>query len=169
MSFEACLPFILSSEGGFADNPRDPGGATNLGITLRTLASFRKAPQTVADVQALTVADVTPIYLAGYWNVAHCGQLPAGVDLMAFDEAVNQGPGHAIVDIQVALGVTADGAFGPHTALAALGCSPAAVIAKIATEREARYRADPEFAEFGEGWLNRLTRTAAEAHAMVTP
>ena len=34
MSFEACLPIILASEGGFVDDPNDPGGATNLGITL---------------------------------------------------------------------------------------------------------------------------------------
>ena len=41
MSFDACLPIILQSEGGFVDNPADPGGATNLGITIGTLSAWR--------------------------------------------------------------------------------------------------------------------------------
>ena len=105
MAFADCLSIILESEGGFVDDPQDPGGATNLGVTLATLAGFRRRPVTVADVRALTVADVAPIYQADYWNVAHCGDCPAGLDLMIFDEAVNQGPGRAIRSLQRVIGV----------------------------------------------------------------
>ena len=81
MAFAACLPIILASEGGFVDDPQDPGGATNLGITLTTLSGWRGRPTTVADVRALTQWDVAPIYQADYWNAAHCGDCPAGVDM----------------------------------------------------------------------------------------
>src|SRR5579871_5727548 len=96
MSFADCLPVILRSEGGFVDDPQDPGGATNLGITLNTLSAWQGRTATVEEVKGLTPAAVAPIYQAMYWNVARCGQCPAGVDLMVFDEAVNQGPGRAI-------------------------------------------------------------------------
>ena len=166
MSFQACLPIILHSEGGFVNNPSDPGGATNLGITIGTLSSWLGRPATVADVQALTPQTVAPIYQANYWNKTSCDSWDAGVDLMVFDEAVNQGPGRAVMTLQTALGVTADGAAGPATIAAAQMEDAAATITKIAAIREAFYRALPTFGTFGTGWMNRLTRTTALAQRM---
>lgn len=164
MSFESCLPVILASEGSFVDDPADPGGATNLGITLATLSSWRGHPCTIADVEALTAADVAPIYQVRYFNASNANLCPAGVDLMVFDEAVNQGVGRAITSLQAALGVPVDGAFGPHTALALRDADPHALIDAIAANREAHYRALPTFPHFGRGWLARLARTTAIAH-----
>jgi lysozyme family protein len=166
MSFEACLPIILQSEGGFVDNPDDPGGATNLGITIGTLSGWLGRPATVADVQALTPQTVAPIYQANYWDKTACDSWGAGVDLMVFDEAVNQGPGRAILTLQTALGVTADGAVGPATQAAAQMENAADIITKMSAIREAFYRGLPTFAEFGTGWMNRLTRTTALAQQM---
>lgn len=169
MSFAACLPIILASEGGFVDDPQDPGGATNLGITLATLSSYNGRTATIADVQALTTFYAGQIYQARYWNPSHAGACPAGVDLEVFDEAVNQGVGRAITSLQAALGVAVDGAFGPHTALALKGADPASLIAAISANREAHYRALPTFPRFGAGWMNRLARTKAAALAMLSP
>jgi lysozyme family protein len=166
MSFEACLPIILQSEGGFVNNPADPGGATNLGVTIGTLSTWLKRPATVADVQALTAATVAPIYQANYWNVTFCDSWDAGVDLMVFDAAVNQGPGRAIMTLQTALGVTADGGVGPATLAAAQMEDAADTITKMAATREAFYRSLSTFSVFGTGWLNRLTRTTALAQTM---
>ena len=140
MSFEACLPIILQSEGGFVNNPDDPGGATNLGITIGTLSSWLGRPATVAEVQALTPQTVAPIYLANYWDRTACDTWGAGLDLMVFDEAVNQGPGRAITTLQTAMGVAADGAVGPATQAAAQMENAADIIAKMAALREAFYR-----------------------------
>ena len=167
MAFAECLPIILASEGGFVDDPHDPGGATNLGVTLHTLAAWRGEPVTVEQVKALTPADVEPIYQADYWNVARCGDCPAGVDLMVFDEAVNQGPGRAIRTLQAAVGVAADGAFGPATLAAVQASDPAATINAIAADRDAFYRALPTFPRFGHGWLARVARTQAGALRMI--
>lgn len=167
MSFDQCLPIILQSEGGFVDDPQDPGGATNLGITLNTLAGWLGQPATVEQVQALTPADVAPIYQADYWNAAHCGDCPSGLDLMVFDEAVNQGVGRAIRSLQSAVGVAVDGAFGPATLAAVQACDPAQAIANIAADRQAFYRSLPTFPRFGGGWLARLTRTQGLANQML--
>jgi len=166
MSFAACLPVILASEGGFTETQQDGKIATNLGVTLATWSGWIGRPATIAEIEALTVAAVTPVYLADYYNPAHCPDMPAGVDLMAFDCAVQSGVGRAIRTLQQAVGVTADGAFGPLTASALADCSPSRVIGSFATAREAFYRSLPTFSRFGQGWLNRLSRTKAAALAM---
>lgn len=166
MSFQTCLPIILESEGGFVNNPDDPGGATNLGITIGALSSWLGRPATVAEVQALTPQTAAPIYRANYWDKTSCDSWDAGVDLMVFDEAVNQGPGRAILTLQTALGVAADGAVGPATEAAAQLENAADTIAKISAIREAFYRSLPTFSVFGTGWINRLTRTTALAQQM---
>lgn len=70
--------FILAHEGGYVDHPKDPGGATNLGITIKTLAAWRKRKVSKAEVKALTPADVIPIYKANYWDTMRCSLLPLG-------------------------------------------------------------------------------------------
>jgi lysozyme family protein len=166
MSFAACLPIILQSEGGFVNDPHDPGGATNLGITLATLCSWLGRAATIAEVQALTPAAVSPIYLARYYNPSHADGCPAGVDLMVFDEAVNQGVGRAITARQACVGVAVDGRFGPATRAAVAAAHPPTLIDAIAVNRDAHYRALPGFARYGAGWLARVARTQRDALAM---
>ena len=167
MSFADCLPIVLASEGGFVDDPQDAGGATNLGITLETLSGWFGHPATIAQVQALTPVAVAPIYQADYWNAAHCGEWPTGVDLMVFDEAVNQGVGRAIRALQAAVGVAPDGAVGPTTLAAARAADPSATVDAIAAGREAFYRSLPTFPRFGKGWLARVRRTRDAALTMI--
>ena len=166
MSLAACLPVILESEGGFVDDPQDPGGATNLGVTLATLSGWLGHTATIAQVQALTLVTVAPIYLADYWNPSHACDCPAGVDLMVFDEAVNQGVGRAVRSLQACLGVTVDGAFGPASAAALVAADANKLIDAIAQDRIAHYHALPTFGRFGAGWVSRVTRTQNIAHQM---
>jgi lysozyme family protein len=94
--FETCLPIVLRHEGGYVDHPRDPGGATNLGVTIGTLSDWLGRRATKAEVRALTVASVTPIYRKNYWDRARCGLYQPGADLCVFDAAVNSGPARAM-------------------------------------------------------------------------
>ena len=167
MSFSDCLAVILKNEGGFVDDPQDPGGATNLGITLNTLSTWLGQTASVEEVQSLTPDAVAPIYQALYWHVAHCGDCPPGVDLMMFDEAVNQGPGRAVCTLQMALGVKVDGQFGPLTRGALAGADPAPLIASMAAARNTYYRSLANFPRFGQGWLNRVVATETDALSMV--
>ena len=169
-SLDDCLTFTLREEGGFVDNPRDPGGATNMGVTLATLRVWRDDPHlTATDVKALTRVTVTSIYGADYWNKLRCDALPSGVDLMAFDFAVTSGTLRSTKMLQTALGFAADaidGAVGPDTLRMAAAAHPAAVITDLAGRHGAFYRALPTFSVFGAGWLARTGRRQRTALAL---
>jgi lysozyme family protein len=165
-NFQACLQVILADEGGFSDNPSDPGGATKYGITLATLSAWRGSVQTIAAVEALTVSDVAPIYQSDYWNAAHCPSWPAGVDLCVFDCAVNEGIGRAVRTLQTAVGVADDGLVGPATLAAVAKADAAQTIRRIESLRDTFYESLKTFPTFGRGWLARDGRTLAEALKM---
>ena len=117
-NFQACLAFTLQQEGGFVDDPYDPGGATNMGITLATYREW--FPQaTVADLRVIDSATVSEIYENDYWFASDADQFASGVDLMMFDMAVNAGPARAAKLLQQCLGVAQDGRIGPITLAAA--------------------------------------------------
>lgn len=164
--FDTALAEILRHEGGWVDHPRDPGGATNRGVTIGTLSDWLGRPATKAEVKALTVADVAPIYRAKYWNAVKADDLPAGVDLMVFDLAVNSGPGRAARFLQEVVGATADGVIGPATIAKVKALHPLAVIDALSQRRERFYRGLSTFATFGKGWMRRLADVTAKAKEM---
>lgn len=165
--FADCAAWTEGMEGGFVDDPRDPGGATNRGVTIHTLSAWRKAPCTVQDVQALTSAEANAIYRAWYWAPVNGDGLPAGVDLMLFDYGVNRGVHTSSVLLQSVLGVPADGDIGPFT-LGTLqqvidknGIGP--TIDKIQNAQADAYRTLAEFPIYGKGWLRRTALRRAHA------
>lgn len=161
--FNRCLAEVLRLEGGFVNDPRDPGGATKFGVTRAVLGEARGHAVTADEVAALTQAEAADIYRQRYWAPVHGGDLPAGLDLMAFDMAVNMGPGTSARLLQTALGVEADGSIGKDT-IAAANAHPAAdVIRATCDQRRARYRSLAGFAAFGRGWLNRTDAVEALA------
>ena len=117
--FDQCLDEVLRHEGGYVDHPSDPGGATNMGITRKTLARWRQVSPwwklDKAAVRGLERAEAARIYRASYWDTSRAGLLPAGLDLALFDFAVNSGPDRAVRLLQAELGVVADGRIGPLT------------------------------------------------------
>jgi lysozyme family protein len=157
-NFNACLAFVLSAEGGYVDDPLDPGGATNLGITLRVLSEWRHTAVTKIDVQNLTREEAGAIYRARYWNVVRGDDLPVGVDLMVFDAGVNLGTGRSARMLQAAVGAAEDGAIGPETLGAVGHHDPSDLISTLANTREAYYRSLPTFSHFGAGWTARVNR-----------
>lgn len=171
--FDRALAHVLEMEGGFGDDPYDPGGATNQGITLATYATWKgealnsaTQPRLLAALKSIAPDEVREIYLKRYWRTAGCPGLPPAIALMQFDTGVNQGPGTAIRILQKALGAVVDGEIGPQT-LAALAARPiVSVIDKYATDRRERYRAMPHFWRFGRGWLARLDKTHALARSI---
>lgn len=159
--FERSLKALLRHEGGYVNHPRDPGGATNLGITLGTAKAWRldvdgDGDVDVNDVRLLTPATAAPVYRKGYWQACRCDALPAGVDYMIFDLAVNSGTRRAKRYLQRALGVTEDAIIGKDTLKAVGRAEPLALLRSIRAEREAFYRSLDTFSTFGRGWLRRL-------------
>jgi len=161
--FPRAFGLILGHEGGFVNDPQDPGGATNWGITIGTLSSWRGRPATVQDVRELTVAEAQAIYRRGYWDACRCGEMPWPVALPVFDAAVNQGPQRARVVLQMALRVRADGVIGPATMAALAKADPVSVAEEIQAQRVMAYAALPGWGRFGLGWTRRAVRVMAQA------
>lgn len=174
-NFEACLSHVLQSEGGYVDHPSDPGGATNMGITIATLRTWRGRSVTKADVKALTRAEAAAIYRKNYWDAVRGDDLPRGLDLVAFDAAVNSGVSRGAKWLQSALGVPADGKVGPKTIAAANAAHNDAVIDRACDLRLGFLRQLGTWKTFGKGWTRRVesvreaaSKMAAE-HVTVTP
>lgn len=178
--FQAALAVVLRHEGGLVDDPADPGGLTNFGISL---AAF---PELGADgIRALTAERAGEIYREHYWAPFRWRELPAPLAVKAFDAAVNMGGRHAIECLQRAcrsvhapapsragpelsskgagggaLGtITDDGALGDLTVSAVNALPSGQLLAAFRSELAGRYRTlaavNPSEAKFLKGWLAR--------------
>lgn len=166
-NFSRCVAVTLAQEGGYVDDPQDPGGATNFGITLDTLRAWRDnnilGPQ---DVRDLTRSEACEIYRADYWLPAACSSLPRGVDMMVFDCGVNSGVRTSVKMLQRTVGVTDDGSIGPITLGAVHAMDVDTLIDRLADARLAFLHRLDDFATFGVGWTRRVDAVKAAALAM---
>jgi lysozyme family protein len=169
--FDACLAFTLREEGGYVDDPADPGGATNMGITLATYRQWSDDPELGStQVQDMTARTAKAIYRSLYWNPLRADGLPIGVDLSVFDMGVNAGIWRSARLLQRVLGFTeeeVDGSIGPETLGAAAKCDPRTLVADLAERQAAYYRSLADFAIFGTGWLDRTKARRNAALAMI--
>ncbi len=166
--FQTCLPRILKHEGGYVDDKYDPGGATNLGVTLATARAYKldmdgDGDVDKLDVKALTPAAVAPVYHRGYWLASSADICGPGLDYIVFDCAVNQGVGRATKWLQTVAKVQPDGVIGPVSVKSIQALDLGKAIKDFARLREAHYRSLDTFSRFGKGWLNRLAEVQAKA------
>ncbi|TMV79966.1 hypothetical protein FGG78_25630, partial [Thioclava sp. BHET1] len=125
---EICIPRLLSTEGGYVNNPADNGGPTNKGITLATFRKFVKPGGSIEDLKALTIPQAVIVYKRRFWDRVVADFLPIGLDYLTFDFGVNSGPGRAVQFLQAAIGATPDGVVGPQTIATARSVDVSAVI-----------------------------------------
>lgn len=145
-AFLASVNSTLAEEGGYAWNPKDPGGETNFGI------SKRQYPKT--DIKALTRDEAIAIYYRDYWLTVQGDALPFPVALVLFDIQVNGG--HPVKWLQQALGLTADEILGPHTLAAAQAHpDPKLLAARVLRRRVLYYTTLGTFSTFGSDWIQR--------------
>lgn len=146
--FMECLDVILDLEGEPTNDPRDPGGLTKFGISKRSHPNV--------DILNLTKEEAADIYRREYWNPIHGDALPAGLDLLVFDSAVNQGVKPAVLMLQLAAGAQGDSVMGSET-LAAVNRKPKEEVAiMFAARRAKRYAVNPNVGIYGTGWYKRL-------------
>ena len=167
-NFERCMAITATWEGGWSDHPEDNGGATMYGITIGTLRAWRGKPVTKDDVRRLTKAEALEIYRAWYWQPVRGDDLPLGLDLVAFDCAVNSGPSRGARFLQAAIGVAADGFVGPATVAAAKVADPVKTINKACDDRLGWLRGLDDWPHFGRGWTNRIEDIRKQALAMAS-
>ena len=156
---------ILAHEAGYVNNPKDPGGPTNRGITQATLSAWRGHPVTKADVRALPEAEAVAIYRAEYWDRVHGDALPGGLDYAVVDFGVNSGVGRANRYLQQVLKARSlyageiDGVVGAKTLGAITALTPktvAAVIGDLCTMRLRYLKTLDGWTTFGKGWSRRV-------------
>jgi lysozyme family protein len=124
-SVESIAAEIVRREGGFVNDPDDPGGATNRGVTIRAMKRLgidvnRDGKVDVGDVKALSVDQAVEIYVRHYFREPRLNLLPEALQPSVFDMQVNAGA-HAVRILQrlmaaFGLPLKDDGVIGPITA-----------------------------------------------------
>ncbi|MFZ5653186.1 MAG: glycoside hydrolase family 108 protein [Pseudomonadota bacterium] len=156
--FARAARHLIDAEGGYVDDPADPGGETKFGISKRQYPQLR--------IATLTYDQALAIYRTDYWGHYQCAELPPALGVFLFDAVVNHQPKVAVRFVQQALRITADGIIGPITLRAARQAaalsSYAEVIAMAFAYRTDFYHdlvnANPRQERFLLGWFKRLFR-----------
>lgn len=152
--FDEAFAHVIGVEGGYVNDPRDPGGETKYGITKRDHPDL--------DIKGLTIDDAKRRYQMAYWEPAQCDHLPWPLAGLVFDSAVNQGVQIAVKLLQKAAGTVQDGVLGKNSLLAISRADQAELCAMFLADRALRYTGTRNFDIYGRGWLKRLFKIAME-------
>ncbi|WEX11213.1 glycoside hydrolase family 108 protein [Chelativorans sp. AA-79] len=163
VDFNQVIPYVLEEEGGYVNDPHDPGGATNMGITLATLSAWEGRSATPQDVEKLTKKKAIKIYRTEFWSRIDGDSLPGGVDYATFDFAVNSGPVRAARMLQSVVNVHEDGIVGAHTLAALTAQPPKDVVNDLCDARKTWLQGLSTASTFGKGWLARVERVRKRA------
>lgn len=157
LTFDTMLARVLRHEGGYSNNPKDPGGATNYGVTQAVYDVYRDdATLPRRSVLHITKAEVREIYFYDYFEAVRGPQLPAAVAFQVFDGAVNSGVGRSVKWLQQAVGATQDGILGPKTLAAIKQADDAQTIDNYLGLRLAFLKRLETWNTFGRGWQRRI-------------
>ena len=152
LTFVQIFNRLIGHEGGYVNDPRDPGGETNWGITKRTA----QANGYQGSMRAMTREQAYKIYYSAFWLRYQCDKMPEAVAYQFFDAAVNHGLGNASRMLQRAVGVVDDGVIGNMTIAAIKKMAISDVIMRLNAERLEFYCKLSTFATFGKGWVRRV-------------
>ena len=147
-SFDASFDALIGHEGGYVNDPRDPGGETKFGISKRSYPD--------QDIAGLSLAQAKLIYRRDFWDRLRCDALPAPLRFQVFDAAVNSGPGTAVRWLQAALGVAQDGVFGAITMQRLVACDSQALLARFNGHRLYFMTTLSTWPTFSRGWARRV-------------
>ena len=141
---------IIGSEGGYVDNPADPGGETRWGVSKRSYPDL--------DIKALTIDEAAAIYVRDYLAPLRAAELPPSVTFQLLDFAINSGVYRAVVCLQRAVGATEDGHMGPATVAAVARHAAADVVMLLLAARLEFMAGLSVWPQFGKGWARRIAQ-----------
>jgi lysozyme family protein len=157
---------VLKHEGSFVNNPKDPGGMTNLGVTKVSWEAYMDHDVSEFEMRALTPEIVKPFYKKNYWDKIRGDDLPSGIDYAAYDWAVNSGPGRAAKYLQRIAGVAEDGTIGPRSLEAIKKCDAKSTVDALCEMRHGLLKRLPTFETFGKGSSRRVAEVKGKATGM---
>ena len=163
--FDDVFQRVVGHEGGYSNDPRDPGGETKYGITWRTLnvAIARGIVPAGTTIKDLTLEQAKAIYRALFWSEIRGEELPPPLDEFLFDYAVNSGVKAAALALQAAAGALQDGDVGPRTIEAVRGKKALDLVRLVFVDRAMTFALSPNDQVFGRGWFARLFDQTAQA------
>jgi lysozyme family protein len=149
-NFDDAFVALIGNEGGYSNNPADPGGETMWGITARIAHGWGYT----GDMKDLPLDTAKAIAKKFYWDPYQCDQFDPRVGFQVFDAAYNGGK--PAQWLQQAAGVTADGVIGAITTAAVRGADPLKIVILFNASRLLYYTSLGTFETFGKGWANRI-------------
>jgi lysozyme family protein len=150
MTFDEAWLQLVGNEGGYSNNPDDPGGETMWGITRRVaIANGYTGP-----MRQLPIDVARSIAKRLYWDPLHCDQYDPRIAFQLLD--ANYNGGHAVLWMQQAAGVPADGILGPRTIAAVRAAEPHQFIMRFIAHRLAYLTVTKPWPKFSGGWANRI-------------
>lgn len=146
MNFQQAFTHLISSEGGYSNDPRDPGGETKFGISKRSYP--------LLDIKNLTLQEAQEIYKKDFWE--SLGSMHPSLRFLVFDFAVNSGMQTAVRKLQQSLDIADDGHWGPiSTAKLSATRLDVALVNYTATRLE-YLTSLSGWATYGKGWARRI-------------
>jgi lysozyme family protein len=149
-AFDDAFTALIGNEGGYSNNPLDPGGETMWGITERVA----RATGYGGEMRALPLAAAKAIAKQRYWDIARCDDLDPRVAFDVFDTVFNGG--HAVEWLQQAAGADVDGVIGPATLAKLRQVDPLKVLMRFNAYRLQHLGNQKAWPTFGHGWANRI-------------
>ena len=150
--FNKAFDLLIGNEGGYVNNPKDPGGETNWGITKTVAVANGYA----GDMRSMPKDTAKGIYKKMYWDKLQCDQLPFIVAFQLFYAGVNHGNAQAVKFLQRALSVADDGVIGAKTIAAVSKLEDLQIAVLFNVERMNFYTDLKTFSTFGKGWIRRI-------------
>ena len=150
MNFDAAFDRLMGHEGGYVNNPDDPGGETKWGISKRSYPNL--------NIALLARDGAKDIYRRDFWNRIHADEMYDGVAFQALDFAINSGIETAVRKLQTAVGAADDGHWGPLTRAAVAAMSESDVIMRFVAERLDFWTRLSKWESFGKGWARRAAQ-----------
>lgn len=164
-TYDAAMIRVFADEGGYTDDPKDPGGATNWGITIADARRFWKLTASKQDVKDMPRSVAASIYRKHYADPIRYEDLPAGVDYSVLDASINSGQGRAIPWVGRA---TAKPVKTVTDAVAVTNAAPdkVALIQKYWAVRLSFLQGLKTWSHFGKGWGRRCANGEVAAVRM---
>jgi lysozyme family protein len=158
--FDKAFAELIDNEGGYSNNPNDPGGETNWGITV----AVARAHGYTGAMQDMTINYAKTIYAQAYWLSAF-DTLAYPVAFQLFDASVNSGLSQVVRWLQRALGVSDDGIFGNITLAAAQAMDPLKLVLLFNANRLNFMTQLSTWPTFGKGWARRIANNLIKGAA----
>lgn len=164
-TYDAAMVRVFADEGGYTNDPQDPGGATNWGITIYDARMYWKPNATPTDVRAMPKDVAKDIYRKHYAAPLHYDELPAGFDYSVLDAGINSGVGRAIPWAGKALGKPVK-SISEVVQLAAPVNDKVSLIQRYWQTRLSFLHGLRTWSHFGAGWGRRCAQGEAAAVRM---